>query len=496
LLAPERYSQAIKQGFANFRKTGTGNAVGKTLELSALKKDGTEFPIEISVSSIRIKEKRHAVGIIRDITERKKATEALMESEEKYRLLIENAGEPIFSINSDGVFLTMNNVAAEYLGGKPSDFIGKTMWDLFPRQIAEQQMKSINKAIKLREKISDTNKTTIQNEEKWFITNIQPLTSPDGKTTSVLLIASDITEIKQHEIRDNARSKLIDKLRSAKKINECLNLGCQAIEEANMFKRAVMTLHNSAKKIIHAGYIGLDENIVKAALKAPAPDDSLCRKMTQEKYRINHSYFIPIEDGLFNKDFGRLVPQQDNEKNPNLCWKNGDEFFVPIMDADNKPEGWLSVDTPFNGKRPTLDDAMYLEEIIEITGKNIREIKSLELLKNERQALHDKNITLREVLSHIEKEKSEIKRQVTDEIDSVLMPALKKLVNHDGTANRTYYNVLNNCLQSLASSTGGIQHLFSKLSPREVEICNLIKNGRPDHSPETPRDNSEKTRYD
>ena len=417
-----------------------------------------------------------AIAVGQDITERKKATEALKESEKKYRLLVENAGEPIFNVNSDGVFLTMNKVAAEYLSGKPSDFIGKTLRDLFPRHIAERQMESIKKAITSGKKINTTTKTILKNEEKWFITNIQPLISTDGKTTSALLIASDITEIKQHEVRGNARSQLIDNLRSAKEINECLKLGCQAIKEANMFRRAVMTLHNKAKEIIHAGYIGLEEDLVKIALKAPAPDDKLSRKMTQEKYRINHSYFIPVEDGLFKEDLGRYIPQQDNEKGLFLNWKNGDEFFVPIIGANNKPEGWLSVDTPFNGKRPALEDAVYLEEIIDIAGNKIHEIKSLELLRNERQTLHEKNITLREVLSHIEKEKMEIKHQVIDEIDSAMMPALKKLINNDGTVNKIYYNILNNCLQSLASSTGGIQRLFSKLSPREVEICSLIKN--------------------
>jgi len=71
LLAPREYYQAFLSGFHIFRKSGQGAVIGKTLEFLAIKKDGTRFSIEISTSVINLRGKWEAVGIIRDVTERK-----------------------------------------------------------------------------------------------------------------------------------------------------------------------------------------------------------------------------------------------------------------------------------------------------------------------------------------------------------------------------------------------------------------------------------------
>ncbi|MHC1625573.1 MAG: PAS domain S-box protein [Methermicoccaceae archaeon] len=74
-IAPQRYYERYREGFSKFRKTGEGNVVDKTIELMGKKRDGTEFPIELSVSAVKIKGKWNAVAIIRDITERKQVEE-------------------------------------------------------------------------------------------------------------------------------------------------------------------------------------------------------------------------------------------------------------------------------------------------------------------------------------------------------------------------------------------------------------------------------------
>lgn len=71
LIAPSQYDDAFKRGFGGFRETGQGSAVGKTLELIAVRKDGTEFPAELSLSAINIESRWNAIGFARDITERK-----------------------------------------------------------------------------------------------------------------------------------------------------------------------------------------------------------------------------------------------------------------------------------------------------------------------------------------------------------------------------------------------------------------------------------------
>lgn len=77
LLAPTRYLDSHEKAFANFVESGHGNLVGKTTEVEAVRKDGTEIPIELSLSAVKIKGKWNGVGIVRDITERKRSLEML-----------------------------------------------------------------------------------------------------------------------------------------------------------------------------------------------------------------------------------------------------------------------------------------------------------------------------------------------------------------------------------------------------------------------------------
>ncbi|MBI5237793.1 MAG: PAS domain S-box protein [Deltaproteobacteria bacterium] len=77
LIAPERYRAKAREGLDGFFRTGTGAVIGRTIELAALKKDGKEFPVELSVAAFRMDGVWHAIGIVRDITERKRQGEGL-----------------------------------------------------------------------------------------------------------------------------------------------------------------------------------------------------------------------------------------------------------------------------------------------------------------------------------------------------------------------------------------------------------------------------------
>jgi len=80
-LAPKRYHEAYEKAFSKFQKKGKGDVIGKTIELFGVRKGGEEFPFELSLSSVKIKNKWNAIGILRDITERKKAEEKLKETQ-------------------------------------------------------------------------------------------------------------------------------------------------------------------------------------------------------------------------------------------------------------------------------------------------------------------------------------------------------------------------------------------------------------------------------
>ncbi|NJD56325.1 MAG: PAS domain S-box protein [Nitrospirae bacterium] len=88
-IIPERYLSDFRKSMEAFRETGEGAAVGRTLELVARRKDGSELPVELSLSAIRTRGKWQAVGIFRDITQRKQAENRILASLEEKEVLLQ-----------------------------------------------------------------------------------------------------------------------------------------------------------------------------------------------------------------------------------------------------------------------------------------------------------------------------------------------------------------------------------------------------------------------
>src|SRR5437870_2037010 len=89
ILMPERFRDPHRQGLDRFLRTGEARVIGKTVELAGRRKDGTEFPLELSLSSWKTREDTFFTAILSDITERKKSEEALKHQEARERRSVE-----------------------------------------------------------------------------------------------------------------------------------------------------------------------------------------------------------------------------------------------------------------------------------------------------------------------------------------------------------------------------------------------------------------------
>jgi PAS domain S-box-containing protein len=116
LLAPQRYHEAYRRVFEKPATADEEPAVRRAFELTAMRRDGTEFPVEVSLSAVMLKGKWHAIRIIRDITERKLAEEALRESEALYRGLFDGVPIGLYRTTLAGQLLDANLALVDMLG--------------------------------------------------------------------------------------------------------------------------------------------------------------------------------------------------------------------------------------------------------------------------------------------------------------------------------------------------------------------------------------------
>ncbi len=132
VLMPAPYHEEHDGYLAKYRDTGQAQIIGVGREVEGLRKDGTTFPLELSVGEAVFEGERNFIGILRDVTDRKRAEERLRRSEAQVRTIIETAVDGVILIDEVGS-IRMYNAACELMFGyAPSDVLGENVKLLMP----------------------------------------------------------------------------------------------------------------------------------------------------------------------------------------------------------------------------------------------------------------------------------------------------------------------------------------------------------------------------
>ncbi len=163
-----------------------------------INKKGETFPVEVSAQKFEWGGKVYFYGIVRDITERKKITGMITESEEKYRLLFDNADVLVSLYNRNGRCLLMNKKTAAFFNGRPDVFIGKTFFDLHS-EFAEEYTERIRNVIDTGNNSVFEERVVFPKGVRYLYSNVHPIRNAEGQIYAAQIISHDITEKKEAE---------------------------------------------------------------------------------------------------------------------------------------------------------------------------------------------------------------------------------------------------------------------------------------------------------
>jgi len=267
LLVPDRYLNAHHAAYPEFLRTGRGPVIGKTTELPARRKDGQEIMVDLSLSAMELDGEWHAIGILRDITRRKKAEQALQESEAKFRQLAETIREVFF------VFDPVANRAI-YVSPGYEQIWGRTCASIYENQDSWQEAVHPEDADRIRALAAarrdgepahwEYRIRTAEGQEKWIRSRSFPVFDAGGNVVRVVGIAEEITEQKRYEAeliqaRDLAesanRAKSMFLATMSHELRTPLNaiLGFAELLEVEMAERGIHEWDEDVKKIRGAG---------------------------------------------------------------------------------------------------------------------------------------------------------------------------------------------------------------------------------------------------
>jgi diguanylate cyclase (GGDEF)-like protein/PAS domain S-box-containing protein len=203
LVIPVRLREGHNQGLEKFQRTGDGPVIGKVLELPSLRRDGTEFIAEHSITAVELKGKWHAVGVARDITARKQAEEALRASEERFRTLVETTSDWIWEVDARGVYTYASPKVRDILGYAPEEVVGKTPFDFMPPDEAARVGRQFAEIASGRGPFAGLENVDLHRDGRRIVleTSGVPVFDRDGALTGYRGIDRDITERKRAEER-------------------------------------------------------------------------------------------------------------------------------------------------------------------------------------------------------------------------------------------------------------------------------------------------------
>jgi PAS domain S-box-containing protein len=218
VIVPPSLREKHRAGFARHLATGESRVLGQRIEMTALCADGREIPVEIAITRIRQDGPPSFTGYLRDITDRRRNEDALLEthaklarSEERWRSVFENSAVGVALSDLDGRFIAANPVFQEMLGYTESELEQLRFLDITVEEDREASWKLVQELLggKRRQFQIEKQYRRKNGGAVWVRNSVSMVTGSEGVPQFLMALSEDVTE--QHKAKlalDKARSDL------------------------------------------------------------------------------------------------------------------------------------------------------------------------------------------------------------------------------------------------------------------------------------------------
>lgn len=194
LIIPPRHRQAHRAGLQRVLTTGEARVLDRSLELSALCRDGREIPVEITISETRFRESGRFHAFIQDITDRQegqKATAALA-------AIVASSSDAILSYTLDGKITSWNRAAERMYGYSADEIIGSSASVLVPAEMPNE-IEEILRLIRSDRPVDHYETKRVRKDGRLLdiSLSVSPIHDASGRVTAASAVARDITELKR-----------------------------------------------------------------------------------------------------------------------------------------------------------------------------------------------------------------------------------------------------------------------------------------------------------
>ena len=315
---------------------------GVTIESAHMRKDGSVFPVEITINMLDIPGGPFVMGLARDITARKEVEQALRNSEKKYRSMLESMDDPIYICSEDFRIMYMNPAMESRTGYSEKEAVGDPCYNIIHGQEGQCpwcQYEAVQKGEFIKTEFTDPRTHRIYNVSD------SPIQQPDG-TAYKLTVFRDITDVKNMEARIIQSQKMESIGNLAGGIaHDFNNLLFPIVGRAEMLMEDLPPQspeHESAQEILIAGTRARD--LIRRILSFSRQDSHQVRPVSfqdvlREILRLSRAT-IPLNVEIIEdiqSDCGRVMAD------PSLLHQVAMNLITNAFHAIDKTEGRISI---------------------------------------------------------------------------------------------------------------------------------------------------------